>query len=154
MSRVVFTLIALFSLLACEPAPFFEQLVQLPASGWEYQAYQQFQFSIKDTSKRYELALKIQHGTEYEYQNLYLNLATIFPNNDSLNQTLSVDLADPQGRWYGDCSNRSCNVEILLQQNAFFNQTGKHQLDITQHMRVDPLLHLRALTIILTDRQP
>ncbi len=139
---------------SCEPTVFFQESVELNENGWLQTDTTTFAFDIQDTAARYDLKLFIDHSDQYEYQNLYIQLITGFPNRDPIDKVLSVDLADPQGRWYGHCRGANCRVEILLQQNAYFQTPGQHQLSILQHMRVDPLENISGLALHLEVRDP
>lgn len=152
MIRLLIYVGLLLCCFACNPSPFYQETHELPADGWSYADTQEFEFEITDTLKRYNLSLMVDHSTAYEFQNLYIQLVTIFPNADTLMQPISFNLADPQGRWHGDCGSKSCQVEISLQENAFFEQVGKYQISINQHMRIDPVSNIRSLKLILNER--
>ncbi len=136
-------------LVGCGEHFFFEENHRLSADGWSYQDSVSFSFEIKDTSARYDLMLDLQHGLAFEYQNLYIRITTMFPDEDKVSQTLSIDLADTKGQWYGDCGGSTCKLRVVLQENAFFDQLGIHQIELAQHMRVDPIQHLDAISFLL-----
>ena len=133
----------------CQSSDFFNETVEIAPFGWVISEEPTFSFDVIDTTARYNLSLFIQHRDQYEYQNLYLRLTTIFPNRAPLEKIISVDLADAQGRWYGRCRGSNCVTEISLQENAFFEASGRHEVKVSQHMRVDTVPHVSALTLRL-----
>ena len=151
MSRIYpFTVIVLLlGIWGCAEQRFYEQSYELTNEEWYYEDVKDFTFVVQDTTARYDLMMSINHSTSYEYQNLYLKLTTVYPDRESRTQELSVDFADSQGRWYGDCNSKSCKVAVTLQRNAFFNQTGSHTIKVVQHMRISPIQHVQAVTLSL-----
>ena len=134
---------------SCTDPHFFFEKGELPSDGWRFADTLSYNFMIEDTTDRYDIQLYIDHSPEYNYQNLYLQIFTQFPDGKQLDQTLSVDLADNKGGWYGDCSGSTCNLQVVLQQNAIFNQIGSHTLKITQYMRHEPIEGVDAVSLVL-----
>ena len=119
--------------------------------GWQYSDSLSYSFEISDTSKRYNIGLEIEHSVDYAYQNLYIQIVTRFPDGEVKKQTLPIDMADHTGQWYGACNSTSCDLTVMLQERAIFNQVGEHVFEIHQFMRVEPLTGLQAITFFLDD---
>jgi len=145
------TFFALLTFIGCKEDFYFESERVLTADQWSYQDSLDFTFSIADTSALYNLYLDINHSTEYPYQNVYLNVATLFPSGKRIKERLPIDFADKTGRWYGNCDSEWCKLRVNLQQDAFFNEIGKHTITLEQNMRVNPLPGIRQLSIKLED---
>jgi gliding motility-associated lipoprotein GldH len=149
MVRVAFFLTFL-SIVACKDPVLVEKQFDIkPDAGWSYDEVLTFPFEIKDTARQYALMLDIRHKPDYAYQNLYLQLTTIFPNADTSMNPLSIELADKTGQWYGSCSGRACDVTIPLQESIRFQAKGKYEISIEQYMRVNPVMGLERLTLKL-----
>ncbi len=145
--------VLLLSISGCAEQRFYEQSYALANEEWSHEDVKDFSFEVQDTTARYDLMMSIDHNTSYEYQNLYLKLTTVYPDGESRTQELSVDFADTQGRWYGDCNAKTCKVEVTLQENAFFNQVGNHTIKVEQHMRISPVHYVQAVTLSLDMRE-
>lgn len=134
---------------SCGDPHFFLEKGELPSDGWKFADTLSYDFKIEDTAARYNIQLDVEHSPEYNYQNLYLQIFTQFPDGKQLDQTLSIDLADNKGGWYGNCSGSTCNLQVVLQQNAIFDRMGDHTLKITQYMRHEPVEGVHAVSLVL-----
>ena len=56
---------------------------------------------------------------------------------------LDVYKRQADGHWFGDCLGDNCDIQVSIQQNAFFPLTGKYTFKITQDMRVNPLPYIK-----------
>jgi len=124
---------------------------EIPNNIWTYENGLDFQFSVADTSKRYNLVLEIDHTTDYPFQNLYLKIVTTYPNGKSVDDILSVDLADKSGRWYGKCNSHNCKTTIDLQKNTFFKTPGKHTITFFQNTRKENLEGVSGLCFRISE---
>ena len=134
---------------SCGKGHFHSESRSIATAGWQYADSLSYEFEIKDTSKRYDIGLVIVHSADFEYQNLYIQIVTQFPDGEVKRQSLPIDLADHTGQWYGACSRNSCDLTVMLQERAIFNQVGEHTFEVHQYMRVDPLPGLKAITFFL-----
>ncbi len=139
----------IFAIASCADQHFFFEEGKLPPEGWRFGDTLSYDFMIEDTTVRYDIQLDVAHGSEYSYQNLYLQIFTQFPDGKQLDQTLSIDLADNKGAWYGNCSGATCKLQVVLQQNAIFDQVGAHTLKIAQYMRYEPIEEIRSISLVL-----
>jgi gliding motility-associated lipoprotein GldH len=146
---LLFTPLLLLS--ACEEENLYDKSEGVNSEGWGYAERLDYEFEIQDTSKLHSLLLDISHNTEYPYQNLYLRIGTEFPSGKTLEQTLSSDLADKQGKWYGDCSGNTCVAHINLQEKALFTEVGKHRISIGQHSRDSSLTGVNGLRLMVRE---
>ena len=125
----------------------YQESKSINGSGWTYTDSLDFNFDIQDTSKVYGLILDIEHTTDYPFQNVYFNISTTFPSGKRLKQSLSSDLAEKSGQWYGKCSGKNCTASINLQEKAKFNEAGKHQINIAQFSRDSSLVGIKELRL-------
>lgn len=136
---------------SCGKGHFHSETLPIDLSGWHYADSLTFQFEISDTSKRYDIGLEIEHSTDFEFQNVYVQIETHFPDGEQKTQTLPIDLADHTGQWYGSCGSSLCDLTVMLQEKAIFNQRGKHVFEVHQYMRVDPLPGIKTITFFLDE---
>ena len=121
--------------LACGPDVVYQEDVELPTSGWPYADSLTFTFPVTDTSGRYDLVLTVEHTEDFAYQNFYVHLNTHLPSGVLRSQSLSLQLADTFGEWYGDCSGGVCRTDIALQEGTRFTEVGAHRLVVGQFSR-------------------
>ncbi len=129
----------------------YEKSLEIGDQRWTYADSLSFTFPIKDTTKIYNIYLDIQHDKSYSFQNIYLLLHTRFPSGKRIDNRINIDLAEPTGKWNGDCSGNSCNLEIPIQEGAYFNETGDYTLTVEQYLRQDTLSGVREIKVLLED---
>ncbi len=142
------------SVAACSSGTIVKESQTVRDGIWTYADSLQFQASIEDTSRLYDISLLVQHDKSYTYQNLYLKIHTRFPKGRVFAQPLSLELADKTGRWLGKCPGKTCRMEIPIQQNAFFDEKGAYTFTLEQFMRVDSLPGIHSLGLHIQDMGP
>jgi gliding motility-associated lipoprotein GldH len=138
--RLTLFILGLTLLSACGPDFKYEQFYELEAERWEYADSLQFEFQIEDTLEIYNLYIELEHSPDFRNQNLYTRIHTRFPQGESIQELLSLELIDKNtGSWRGKCGSERCRVRIPIQQGAYFNQAGVYQIVIEQYMRQDSI---------------
>jgi gliding motility-associated lipoprotein GldH len=137
------------SMSSCNSDIILDEKYAIPEYGWAYSEQAAFEFEIEDTTALYRMAVDIDHSTEFPFQNIYLRIHSVFPN-DTTNVILhSVELQEPNGQWIGGCSGEDCSVRVILSENMYFNQTGKHKISFEQYTRRDSLKGIENWGLIL-----
>lgn len=155
MKKIAWLLISVASccMVACGPDYIYQRTQDVPNSGhWAYQDTLNFQFTITDTVSRYNFYLDIEHSDTFAFQNIYLNLYTRFPDGHRLTKLRSFDIFDTQGAAVGDCSGERCTLRMVLQENAFFRETGDYVLTAGQNTRRNPLPGVYSVALALEKR--
>jgi gliding motility-associated lipoprotein GldH len=138
-------LLSAFLLSACSENFIFEKKHVFPNAKWTYQDSVNFDFTILDTLKIYNLYLEIEHGDTYPYQNIYTMTQTLFPEGQRPSQLLNVNLAEQSGKWEGKKSGENWTQRVDLQKGAFFSQSGNYTLTLRQYMRTDSLPDVKSI---------
>ena len=120
---------------SCGPNYIFDEEKIIADSNWTYADSLVFQFNISDTTKVYNLNLEVEHETAYRHQNLYVQIATLFPSKKRNEQVLSLELANKYGAWLGDCNSENCSLLVPLQQQIYFQEVGAYDFVLKQFMR-------------------
>jgi gliding motility-associated lipoprotein GldH len=136
---------------SCGKSHLCDKKYDLPQQTWAYQDTLNFGFEVQDTMILYDMVLNIQHRSEYAYRNIYTKIYTQFPDNQRIQQVLSLEVSEPSGKSVGKCSGGNCVVEVVLQPDAFFNKAGKYQLTLAQFMRTDSLKGIESIAFRVTD---
>ena len=119
--------------------PVYDEVVAIGSDGWRADNPLEFQVSVIDTSKVYDLLLHIRNTRTYDYRNLWLFIETIAPNGQSYSDTVEVILADESGRWLGKGIG---NVNAMLEPyitGVKFAYRGVYTIILTQGMREESL---------------
>jgi gliding motility-associated lipoprotein GldH len=142
---------SMFLLSSCGKTSLCDKKYDLPQQTWVYQDTLNFGFEVKDTMTLYDMVLNIKHQSDYAYRNVYTKIHTQFPDNQRIQQVLSLDVSEPSGKSVGKCSGGKCSVEVVLQPDAFFNKVGKYQITLAQFMRTDSLKGIESIAFRVTD---
>lgn len=146
MSRHSSILILLaISLCACGPNYIVDESRDIPNGLWAYADSIRFEADIPDTTRVYDLWLSLDHAPEFEWQNLYVRIHTLFPDGRRLSAPLSLELADLRGVWQGKCNAKRCRFRVPIQEGAYFQLPGRYAFTIEQHMRVNPVRGLERI---------
>lgn len=149
--KVIALLFVVFFISSCGPKKIYEKEYDLANQTWLYQDTLNFDFDIKDTLQIYDIVLHVKHKTSYSYQNMYTKISTAFPNNKRINQVLSIELAEPSGKWNGNTNAEHSDLHLAIQPDAYFNLLGKHTITLAQFMRIDSLRGIEKIGITIQE---
>jgi len=134
------SLLSVCMLISCDPPNYvFEDSRSFLDNPWVYPDSTEYRFSIKDTSRFYNLLMELDHGKKYPYENLYVQFVTTFPDASTTRDVVSISLADETGKWYSDCRGKTCTFYLTLQDQAVFKQKGDYSIKIIPWMRMDTI---------------
>ncbi|RME98138.1 MAG: hypothetical protein D6772_09450 [Bacteroidetes bacterium] len=136
---------------ACGPKIVYDETISFADTGWSYTDSLVATFDIVDTNKIYNLHLLLTHSPDFAYQNFYVQVHTVFPSGQRISQQLSLELARSSGAWYGACSSEVCELDIPIQEGAYFNQPGTYRVVVEQFSRDNPLEGVYALGFALEE---
>lgn len=139
----------LLFILGCGPSPEYQEEKEIDPTGWSTDEVLDFKTSITDTSSVYELQLIIEHTPEYRYQNIYLQIETLFPSQDPKSEQLTIDLATKSGEWVGNCSGKSCKCKVFLLDKFKFPTSGDYGFNVRQFTRDASLSGIKGMQMAL-----
>lgn len=105
------------------------------------------EFVVSDTSSVYQMEILIGHSKNYGFQNLYVRMFTTFPSGKNETSITSLELANPDGSWSGDCAGEKCSVLLPLQQRFTFPETGTYKWAIEPYMRMDTVKGIKSIEV-------
>lgn len=123
---------------------------EVPKRQWFYRNHVTANFDIKDSSKVYNVYLKLRHTAEYRYSNIFV-LAHFKDEREQKTTRYQYKLSEKDGKWLGSGSGNLFNYQLPLKINYRFLHTGKHTIDIEQNMRDNPLLEVADLGILVQE---
>jgi gliding motility-associated lipoprotein GldH len=138
--------ILFFTLLSCGPKVIFDQKVSV-SDPWLYEKNIKFDFEVTDETKKYDLILILSHSDVFSYENLYINATTVFPDGTKTTNPVSLQLADENGKWLGDCSGDNCKIPVEMSSRAYFKNKGKYSIILQQFSRKDSLDGISAIEL-------
>lgn len=84
MLRTLLPLLAVsFFIQSCQTIELYEKSVTIPGHAWDMSYKPVFNFTIKDTAVPYKLYVVLRHTDKYNYNNIYVNITTRQPGQDS-----------------------------------------------------------------------
>ena len=143
-SYIVVSMVLLLS--ACGESYYYQESRSIGDDGWTDGEVFDFNFDIKDTMQHYNLYLDLYHTKDYPYQNLYLKIDTRYPDQHTISDTLSFDLANAVGDWNGKCSSDACDLRVFLAHQIRFEQLGDYRIGFTQYSRFDTIPEIKNIS--------
>lgn len=136
---VVIAAFFLFFLSSCNSNRLYEENMAVPNEQWNYDDIKEFSVVVEDTSIRYNILVNLRHSFAFDWRNLYVKIATEFPDGKKTDSRVNLLLSEPDGRWFARCIGDNCFISIPVKENIKFPQKGKYSFAIRQDMRQNPL---------------
>ena len=144
-------------LVSCTTIDLYEKNVSIPHHAWKSDFKPSFTFTIKDTTVSYQLFLVLRHNEKYNYNNIYINLLTKQPGQDSI-QKIKFDLllATNEKGWLASGMDDIYEHRIPLTpqgQDFYFKKAGDYTFEVEQIMREDPLQNVLNVGLRIEKKQ-
>lgn len=152
--RSILLMIVACCLWGCDDARIYEENKPIKEYSWSSNDATSFEFEIKDTAGLYNVYINIRHGVLYEFQNLWVKASTTFPDGHTKHSRVDLPMANPDGRWHGNCLGDICDIQVPIQINAYFHQLGTYRIKLVQNMRKDPLPHIMEVGFRIEQQSP
>ena len=146
-----FSISSLIFIASCKPDYIYNKSIAINKGIWTYSDTLNYEFSIEDTIGYFELFLSINHSPEFKNQNLYSRIYTAFPDGTEAIDTISLELTDKFGSWLGNCSNSSCNLDLLLKSKTQFRNVGNYKIRLEQYNRIDSLKGINSIGFMIAE---
>lgn len=147
MRYAPFLFFLIFTLVSCSNTNIYNQKEEISGEIWEYSDSLTYSFEIKDTAQLYTMQLNVEHDDKLPFENCYVKINSIYPDNSRKSDILSLEFADESGTWMGKQDGSNYIAPIALQPIAKFNQTGKYTMVFYQNSRVDSLNGIHSLEL-------
>jgi gliding motility-associated lipoprotein GldH len=136
----------------CSPLSLYEKSVALPRQQWKSDYVPQFEFTITDTTARYDVALVLRHRDRYHYNNIWLRLSITDPEGNAYSIDTDLLLGANESGWLGVGMDDIYEHRISLQKELFekgvsFRRAGTYRFSLEQRMREDPLQEIMNVGI-------
>jgi gliding motility-associated lipoprotein GldH len=139
-------------LASCTTVDLYEKTVAIPGHKWQSSFKPSFTFTIKDTTRPYQLFFVIRHNEKYNFKNIYFNLYTKLEGQDSTQKlpSVSVDLASNEN-WLGTGMDDIYEHRALISEQTL--KAGTYTFTLEQIMREDPLENVLNAGIRIEKKQ-
>lgn len=124
--------------ISCDSPIMYQKQIDVKGS-WSYEDAMVFDFEVNNIEESYEMLLALEYSIDFDYQNLYLKIQTSYPDGKTVDDILSIKLANKMGSWLGSCSGNACTIDIQLQDEFKFQSSGSYQISVSQHSRDENL---------------
>jgi len=136
--KSVILLSTVFGIFSCSHNEVFFSYRSFENAEWNRNDTVVFCVNIEDNSQSYDVMLEIRNLNSYPFSNIWLFVDYRMPDGTSRSDTISADLADVYGKWYGKGMSLY-NLSIPYETSVLFPDTGIHTYSIRQGMRDNPL---------------
>lgn len=146
----IFFLVLVISLTSCGQLDLYEKQVNMPNQQWFWDNKPSYKFHVEDTASAYHLFVVIRHTDAYEYNNIWLELGTQFPNDSMRFQKLNLSLGNDRDGWEGTGMDDIFEVRKNISRDQIkFKTPGDYTFTLAQIMRENPLSHILSAGIRL-----
>jgi gliding motility-associated lipoprotein GldH len=125
----------LWTFSSCHPDRIYDKHIDIEKYTWDINNKLSYDVDITDTTQIYRISVNVRHTNFFQFNNMWIMVYTTFPDGKTISQRVELPLADKNGKWYGDCLGDICDLNVSIQEKAYFNQTGKHTFMFEQIMR-------------------
>ena len=134
-NRIVIMLTIALMAASCGKNVVFTDSLPVPDRVWTLDNSASFSFTVEDTVNSNNIFFILRTGSAYPYRNIWLFVTTSAPGGGSITDTLSYDLADENGNWYGKGFGDIHELKLPYRLNVFFPHTGNYRVSISHAMR-------------------
>lgn len=142
MTRFLAIFLLFILLTSCSEDYLFKVEKNFEDKVWTWEDAFNFEFEIKDSLARYDFEVELVHSPDFEYQNLYVEIATVFPNGKEISDITSFELQEG-GAWKANCGS-TCKLNFYLHENARA-KPGKYKMRLKQDTRVNELQGIASI---------
>ena len=150
-------LLTSYLLSSCTTIDLYEKSVSIPGHSWKSSFKPSFTFTIKDTASAYQLFLILRHNDKYNYNNIYINIKTQQPGQDTMQHgRYDLVLATNEKGWLASGMDDIYEHRIPLTPSDrpyYFKKPGDYKFTFEQIMREDPLKNVLNVGLRIEKKQ-
>jgi len=139
INRCLLFLAAVVFMSSCGRNVVFTDSSAMTGRTWKLEDKPAFSMTVQDTLNSNKINFIIRTGSSYPFRNIFLFVTTASPEGKSITDTLSYDLADEKGNWYGKGFGDIHELILPYKSNVFFPVSGTYQITVQHGMRVADL---------------
>jgi len=136
--KLLFLILSVSGIISCSHTEVFFKYRSFPNAEWNRSDIADFNVKIDDKAQLYDVSIELRNNDAYPFSNIWLFIDYKTPDGKSRTDTISADLADVYGKWYGKGMSLY-NLSIPYENAVLFPDTGTYIWSVRQGMREDPL---------------
>lgn len=126
--------VVFLSLVSCDSNSVFDEYKSV-SNKWNKDSIITFKVNPPDTINAYNVFVNLRNTNDYKYSNLFLIVATKFPNGKVIMDTLEYRMAKPNGEFLGTGFSDLKENKLWYKESVIFQEGGEYQFDIQHAMR-------------------
>jgi gliding motility-associated lipoprotein GldH len=142
---------AVLALFACSHKEVFFEFHSIKNAVWDRSDKAVFEVDIKNNAMPLDVSLEIRSNNDYPFRNIWLFVDFKTPGGNSRTDTISVDLADIYGKWYGKGINLH-SLSIPYETHFLFPDTGTYRYTIRQGMWENLLIGISDIGLKVSEK--
>jgi len=138
--RSKYTILAgLFLLLlaSCDPRMVYDEFRETKGNEWSWDDKKQYEFTMDQPDKYYNIFVNVRHTKEYPKSNLYVFMTIEGPNESMVRDTIDIAIANERGKWLGSGFGDIKFVRKKIRERVRFAKQGRYRITIEQGMRLE-----------------
>lgn len=126
-------------LASCDPLMVYDQYQSMEDGLWGWKDVATFEVPVEDTLTLHNIYLQVRHSTDYPMSNLYMFVNLKGPGGQFRRDTVNLELAASDGRWYGRGNGKLRELRLLYRSHIRFGTPGSYTFYVEQAMRREEL---------------
>jgi len=135
INKILLLLTTAIIVASCGRNVVFTDSLPVPDRVWTPDNTASFSFSVEDTINSNNIFVVLRTGSAYPFRNIWLFVTTTAPGGSSITDTLTYDLADEKGNWYGKGFGDIHELKLPYRLDVFFPEAGEYRISIRHGMR-------------------
>jgi gliding motility-associated lipoprotein GldH len=133
--KILFGILIVLNFSSCNTGEIYDKTYTISSDIWVYDEILDFEFTVSDTSRSYDLYLLIRNSGAYHYSNIWLFVKTFAPGGNVLTDTIEIALSDEKGRWFGKGIGDVNEMQVPYKENVYFINRGIYKVSLQHAMR-------------------
>lgn len=142
MKQLLFLLAPLLFIASCDTVDVYEKTEAFSSHNWSSPNKISFTFTIADTVASYNIYAVVRHTDAYHFNNMWMQLRTVAPDNNVTDQQVKIKLGDNTKGWLGSAMDDIIEHRVLLNRYPVKLKKGNYTFTLQQIMREEPLQYV------------
>jgi gliding motility-associated lipoprotein GldH len=144
-----FLIVSLF-IFSCNKNRIFEEHnTNFPKFRWDKTNIVEFSPEITDNEGNYKIFIAVRHIAGFQLKDINVKLNIISPSGEETTKDYNLPLYDKNNEALSDCAGDYCDLEILVENNFKFKETGKYKFRISHQMSINPIPNVMEVGLII-----
>jgi gliding motility-associated lipoprotein GldH len=124
-----------------------------PNYSWKQGQELTFSPNIKDVNKGYKLTLGIRHLYGFSLASMNVAVTTLSPSGKKTTQNYTIVIKDSDSKYVGSCAGDICDLEVVVEDNIRYEETGQYQYFVTHQVKADKIRGVMEFGLIIDEKE-